>query len=122
MSTPLTPIFLSSRPTDTPPSAAVDDERGDAVVRAGVDRAGLGEHAVPVGLARPPTSSTSVPERIQSSPSGTARVRMPITSLPACGSDKPNAARGLAARDGRDVAALLLLGAGDEHRARSAVG
>jgi hypothetical protein len=26
-------------------------------------------------------------------PSGTARVRMPITSLPACGSDRPNAAR-----------------------------
>ena len=34
-----------------------------------------------------------VPLRTQSSPSLTALVRMPITSLPACGSESPNAAR-----------------------------
>ena len=33
-----------------------------------------------------------VPERIQSSPSGRAFVRMPMTSLPACGSESPKPA------------------------------
>ena len=45
-----------------------------------------------------------VPLSTQSSPSRTALVRMPITSLPACGSDRPNAARCVPVGDRREVA------------------
>ena len=58
-----------------------------------------------------------VPLSTQSSPSRTALVRMPTTSLPACGSESPKPARMLAGRDGADVLLLLLLAAGDQHRA-----
>ena len=53
VSTPFTPILSSVRPTDTPGDRAVDDEARDVGVRARVGRAGLGEHAVPVGLHHP---------------------------------------------------------------------
>ena len=59
VSTPLTPIFLSTRPTDTPGHERSTMNARDAVVGTRVDRARLGEHAVPVGLAARPTSSTS---------------------------------------------------------------
>ena len=42
---------------------------------------------------RTPDIQHLVPVRSQSSPSGRARVRMPMTSLPAWGSDSPKAAR-----------------------------
>ena len=42
-----------------------------------------------------------VPSRRQPSPSRTARVRMPMTSLPACGSDRPKPARWVPSATGR---------------------
>ena len=58
-----------------------------------------------------------VPLSTQSSPSRTALVRMPTTSLPACGSERPKPARMLAGRDAAHVVLLLLLAARDQHRA-----
>ena len=57
-----------------------------------------------------------VPLSTQSSPSRTALVRMPTTSLPACGSESPKPARMLAGRDAAHVVLLLLLAARDQHR------
>ncbi len=63
-----------------------------------------------------------VPLRTHSSPSCTALVRMPMTSLPACGSERQNAGALGAVGDGGDVALVLLAGAGDHDRSGGQAG
>ena len=95
MSTPRTPILWSVRPTSTPSQArstmnAVMESwarlDGSLVlantVYQSASRTPDIQHFVPLSTHPPPDSS-----------SGTPRVRMPITSLPAWGSDNPKAAR-----------------------------
>ena len=95
VSTPRTPILWSGCPTSTPSQAR---STMNAVMESWsreVDVVGrLGEHRVPVGLrhARHPALG-AVEHPAAGEPSGTALVRMPMTSLPAWGSDRPKAAR-----------------------------
>ena len=95
VSTPRTPILWSVRPTDTPShvrstmkavteswARLVGSEVLANTVYQSASRTPDIQHLVP--------SSTQPPGR---SGSGTARVRIPITSLPAWGSERPKAAR-----------------------------
>src|SRR6478735_2874267 len=92
VSTPFTPIFLSVRPTDTPskPRSTMKtlmlswarESAGPVLAKTQYQSA-----------CTTPLIQHFVPVRRQPSPSRSARVRIPITSLPACGSDRPNAAR-----------------------------
>ena len=91
VSTPFTPIFLSTRPTLTPgqPRSTTNAE----TLSCARDSAGPVLAKTQYQSAwRTPDIQHLVPDRIQSSPSGRARVRIPITSLPAWGSESPNAA------------------------------
>ena len=71
------------------------------------------QHLVPLS-----TQSPVRPDPV----SGTARVRMPTTSLPACGLGQPEAGPQVAGGDARQVALLLLLVAGDQDRPRGQPG
>ena len=96
MSTPRTPILRSSEPTPTPShprstmkavtESCLLEFTSSAVLAKTVYQSAWAtpdiQHLVPC--------STHPPGR---SGSGVARVRIPITSLPACGSDSPKAAR-----------------------------
>ncbi len=95
MSTPLTPILWSVRPTSTPSQArstmkAVTESwarlLGSLVLAKTVYQSASRtpdiQHLVPFSTQPP-----SLPS------SGTPRVRIPMTSLPAWGSDSPKAAR-----------------------------
>ena len=95
MSTPRTPILWSVRPTSTPSQARSTMK---AVTESWARLAGSLVLAKTVyqSASRTPDIQHLVPLRTQppSEPSsGTPRVRIPITSLPAWGSDSPKAAR-----------------------------
>ncbi len=104
-------------PTVTP----VDDERRDAVVGSRVDRAGLGEDAVPVGLADPrhPAFGAGEDPVVAVGPGSGAHAHDVAAGL---GFGEPEGRSGLTGRDGGDVTALLLLGAGDQQRAGGQAG
>ena len=92
MSTPLTPILWSVRPTETP-----GHER--STMKHEIESCAR-ESAGPVlaktqyqSACTTPDIQHFVPVSTQSSPSATAFVRMPTTSLPACGSERPKPAR-----------------------------
>ena len=92
VSTPLTPILWSVRPTETP-----GHERS---TMKQVIESWARESAGPVfantqyqSAWTTPDIQHFVPVSTQPSPSATALVRMPTTSLPACGSESPNPAR-----------------------------
>ena len=100
VSTPRTPILSSVRPTETPghERSTMKHEMSSC----------LRESAGPVlantqyqSACTTPDIQHFVPLSTQSSPSRTALVRMPTTSLPACGSESPKPARMLAGRDRR---------------------
>ena len=95
MSTPRTPILWSVRPTSTPSQArstmkAVTESWARLVgslvlaktVYQSASRTPDIQHLVPLST-QPPSEPSS----------GTPRVRIPMTSLPAWGSDSPKAAR-----------------------------
>ena len=95
VSTPRTPILSSVRPTETPGA--------DRSTMKHEMSACLRESAGPVlantqyqSACTTPDIQHFVPVSTQSSPSRTALVRMPMTSLPACGSESPKPARMLA--------------------------
>ena len=95
MSTPRTPILWSVRPTSTPDQARSTMK---AVTESWARLAGspLLANTVYQSASRTPDIQHLVPVSTQppaSSGSGVARVRMPMTSLPAWGSDSPKAAR-----------------------------
>ena len=95
MSTPRTPILWSVRPTSTP---AQPRSTMKAVTESWARLAGSAVLANTVyqSASRTPDIQHLVPLSTQPpSPSGSgmARVRMPMTSLPAWGSDRPKAAR-----------------------------
>ncbi len=95
VSTPRTPILWSVRPTATPGQVR---STMNAVTESCARLAGSPDLANTVyqSASRTPDIQHLVPVRTQPpapSGSGRARVRMPITSLPAWGSDRPNPAR-----------------------------
>ena len=121
MSTPRTPILWSVRPTDTPGHcrSTMKQEMSSCLrLSAGPVLANTQYQSA----WTTPDIQHLVPLSTQSSPSRTAFVRMPTTSLPACGSDSPNPARISPVATGAQVVLLLLLAAGDEHRAGRAGG
>ena len=97
VSTPWTPIFLSVRPTDTPSKSRSTMK---AVIESWAREAGSPVFANTVyqSASRTPDIQHLVPVSTHPSGfepewSGNAVVRMPATSLPAWGSDRPNPAR-----------------------------
>ena len=95
MSTPRTPILWSVRPTSTPSHAR---STMNAVTESCARLAGslVLANTVYQSASRTPDIQHLVPLSTQppSLPwSGTPRVRIPMTSLPAWGSDSPKAAR-----------------------------
>ena len=96
VSTPLTPILWSVRPTSTPFHVR---STMNAVIESWDRLAGsplVLAKTVYQSASRTPDIQHLVPLRIQplpAPPSGIPLVRMPMTSLPACGSERPNAAR-----------------------------
>ena len=118
VSTPRTPILWSVRPTSTPGQLRSTMK---AVTESWARLVGSAVLANTVyqSASRTPDIQHLVPFRTQppsTSGSGVARVRMPMTSLPAWGSDSPKAARLRPVGDAGQVALLLLLGPGDHHR------
>ncbi len=92
MSTPLTPILRSVFPTVTPGQAR-STRNAETLSWARESTGPVLANTQYQSAWRTPDIQHLVPERIQSSPSGRARVRIPMTSLPAWGSLSPNAAR-----------------------------
>ena len=93
MSTPRTPIFRSVDPTSTPSQPR---STTNAVIESwlrAVTSSDVFANTVYQSAWTTPEIQHLVPLRTHSSPSRTALVRMPITSLPACGSDRQKAAR-----------------------------
>ena len=72
---------------------ALDDEGGDRVVVARDVASSVLANTVYQSACTTPDIQHFVPLRIQSSPSATALVRMPMTSLPAWGSESPKPLR-----------------------------
>ena len=81
----------------------------------------LAKTRVPVGLAHTGHPALGAGEHpaalVPGAVSGAARVRMPATSLPACGLGEPEPGPDLTGGDTGQVALLLVVVAGDEHRA-----
>ena len=92
MSTPRTPILWSVRPTSTPSEAR---STMNAVIESCARLVGSLVLAKTVyqSASRTPDIQHLVPFSSQPPSSGTPRVRIPMTSLPAWGSDSPKAAR-----------------------------
>ena len=111
----LTPILSSVRPTETPGHARSTMKHGDAVVRPRVDRPGLGEHAVPVGLhdARHPALGAGEDPVVAVAHGPGAHAHHVAAGLRL---GEAEAGALLAGRDRRDVLLLLLLAARDQHR------
>ncbi len=93
-----------------------DDEGRHAVVGAGVDGPGLGEDAVPVGLADPghPAFGAGEDPVVTVGSSVGADAHDVAARL---GLGEPERGAGFAGGDRRDEAPLLVFAAGDEHRA-----
>ena len=92
MSTPLTPIFLSMRPTETPSQPR--STMKTLMLSCARESAGpVLANTQYQSACTTPLIQHLVPVRTQLSPSRSARVRIPITSLPAWGSERPKAAR-----------------------------
>ena len=116
VSTPFTPIFLSVRPTETPsqPRSTMKtlmlswarESAGPVLAKTQYQSA-----------CTTPLIQHFVPVRRQPSPSRSARVRMPITSLPACGSESPNAARCVPVASGVRYFCFCSSRPGDQQRA-----
>src|SRR4051812_38331019 len=96
VSMPRTPILRSVDPTETP---SVDRSTMKAEMESclrDVTSSAVLANTVYQSACTTPDIQHLVPLRIQppgDDGSGTALVRIPMTSDPACGSDKPNAAR-----------------------------
>src|SRR5437762_2094427 len=96
VSTPRTPIFRSVDPTATP---SIDRSTMKAEMESclrDVTSSAVLANTVYQSAWTTPDIQHLVPLRIQpldDDGSGTALVRIPMTSEPACGSDNPNAAR-----------------------------
>ncbi len=121
VSTPRTPILWSVRPTD-------DARPSDRSTMKAVIESWARLDGSPV-LAKTVYQSASThsdiqhlvpvehPVPVRPDPvSGTARVRMPATSLPACGLGQTEAGPQVAGGDARQIALLLVVVAGDQHR------
>jgi len=93
VSTPRTPILRSTEPTSTPSHRRSTMKAVMASWLRAVTSSDVLANTVYQSACTTPEIQHLVPLITHSSPSRTALVRMPMTSLPACGSERQKAAR-----------------------------